>query len=224
MNTTKTTIRVTPEFAAQVSALVTTGKTPWLIVKDDFAVGVFVSRAKARQALDSSGVTGTVVKAADVNVEFVDLKATAAKPAKTKKEKPAKVAAAKVELTEQEQAKIDEKGNPLNCRVCPECGSTEIFHGRVDAKTGMVEDEDCCGGCHHCDWSFDFSILRKSQIESPCFVVWDTADKMVGARRKDVLAACTEKGIAFYTARTQYQLWLTSKKADEAAKAHKGSK
>ncbi len=56
-------------------------------------------------------------------------------------------------------------------------------------------------------------VLRKSLIESPCYVVWDTADKMKGARRKDVIAACVAKGIAFYTARTQYQLWLASTKA-----------
>lgn len=57
-------------------------------------------------------------------------------------------------------------------------------------------------------------MLHKSTIESPCYVVWDTADKMskTGARRKDIINACIKQGVAFYTARTQYQLWYASKK------------
>lgn len=55
---------------------------------------------------------------------------------------------------------------------------------------------------------------RKSSIESPCFVVWDTAEKMLkkdpDARRKDIIAACVGKGVAFYTARTQFQLFKQS--------------
>lgn len=50
-------------------------------------------------------------------------------------------------------------------------------------------------------------ILRKSKIKKPCYRVWDIADEMTDARRKDVIAACVAEGIAFYTARTQYQLW-----------------
>ena len=57
------------------------------------------------------------------------------------------------------------------------------------------------------------SKSHKSEIESPCKVVWDTAVSMPGARRKDVLAACEAKGVAYYTARTQYQTWLTATKA-----------
>ncbi len=50
-------------------------------------------------------------------------------------------------------------------------------------------------------------IVNRSTVESPCRLVWDLADKMAGAARKDVIAAAQEKGVAFYTARTQYQLW-----------------
>lgn len=54
-------------------------------------------------------------------------------------------------------------------------------------------------------------ILRESTIERPCKRVWHIADEMIDARRKDVLARCVSEGIAFYTARTQYQLWLSIK-------------
>lgn len=50
-------------------------------------------------------------------------------------------------------------------------------------------------------------IRRHSEIDSPCKRVWAIADSMPGAQRKDVLAACDLEGIAFYTARTQYQSW-----------------
>lgn len=59
-------------------------------------------------------------------------------------------------------------------------------------------------------------IKRKSDIERPTKAVWHIADEMFTAnpqvRRKDVIAECVYRGIAFYTARTQYQQWLAAKK------------
>jgi hypothetical protein len=49
--------------------------------------------------------------------------------------------------------------------------------------------------------------LHKSQIENPVKQVRAIADSMPGARRKDVVAACVAQGIAYFTARTQYQKW-----------------
>ena len=71
--------------------------------------------------------------------------------------------------------------------------------------------------------------LKKSTIDSPTKTVWAIADEMIAAnpnvRRKDVIAAAVAKGIAFYTARTQYQQWLTARKESEAnAAAVNGTK
>lgn len=44
----------------------------------------------------------------------------------------------------------------------------------------------------------------------PTKQVWRIAESMAGAKRKDVIAACVEQGIAFGTARTQYQQWYTA--------------
>jgi len=59
-------------------------------------------------------------------------------------------------------------------------------------------------------------IKRKSDIERPTKAVWHIADEMSAAdpqvRRKDVIAECVRRGIAFYTARTQYQQWLAAKR------------
>lgn len=54
---------------------------------------------------------------------------------------------------------------------------------------------------------------NKSCIENPCQLVWNIADEMEGARRKDVIEACVKAGVAFYTARTQYQLWKQANNA-----------
>jgi len=57
------------------------------------------------------------------------------------------------------------------------------------------------------------SRTHKSTVEKPTKLVWDIAESMPGAKRKEVLAAAEARGVAFYTARTQYQQWLTAKKA-----------
>lgn len=53
--------------------------------------------------------------------------------------------------------------------------------------------------------------VKQSTIQKPCSVVWDIAIKMDGARRKDVIQACVDAGVSYYTARTQYQQWYTAK-------------
>lgn len=57
--------------------------------------------------------------------------------------------------------------------------------------------------------------LRASTVDNPCWLVWDLAEKMTakGSKRKDVIAECQKRGVAFYTARTQYQHWLSAKNA-----------
>lgn len=69
-------------------------------------------------------------------------------------------------------------------------------------------------------------LPRTSSVSNPCLAVWTKADEMFATnpwtRRKDVIAACVAMGIAFYTARTQYQQWLTVNK-DAINKAKAGS-
>lgn len=48
---------------------------------------------------------------------------------------------------------------------------------------------------------------HESTIVRPCKQVWHIADSMKGSSRKEVIAACEAAGIAFFTARTQYQSW-----------------
>lgn len=51
-------------------------------------------------------------------------------------------------------------------------------------------------------------INETSRVDGPvCAMVWDICDELVGQPRKDVIAECRRRGIAYGTARTQYQKW-----------------
>lgn len=67
-------------------------------------------------------------------------------------------------------------------------------------------------------------INHESTVERPCKRVWQVADDMPGAKRKDVLDACVKQGIAYYTARTQYQQWLTVQKEMAEREAQQSKK
>jgi hypothetical protein len=128
---------------------------------------------------------------------------------------------------------------------CPSCGihldngyQTD-FNMRADGYEGNKKYEYICLGCTA---EFGPEIYReakpvsagskpklnKSAIERPCKAVWDIAERMHNAnpetKRRDVLIQCEKEGIAYYTARTQYQQWLTvckemrEREATQAAK------
>lgn len=137
-------------------------------------------------------------------------------------------------------AEIDESNSndgqaALNNNTCPKCGGHELFCGQT-TEGGRVIDEDHIVGCHSCDWVVDdrtnafeapakktAAKSDKSTAERPCKKVWFIADDMIQANpqvaRKAVLAACVEAGVAFYTARTQYQQWLGVRKEMAAREA-----
>ena len=50
----------------------------------------------------------------------------------------------------------------------------------------------------------------KSTILHPVQAMWNLCDKMQDHQRKDVIQKAVESGISYYTARTQYQEWLTA--------------
>lgn len=55
-------------------------------------------------------------------------------------------------------------------------------------------------------------VAESSTAEGPTKRVWAIAASMPGAKRKDVIEACRAAGIAFGTARTQYQKWFSANK------------
>ena len=55
---------------------------------------------------------------------------------------------------------------------------------------------------------------NKSSASNPVQLVWTMGDSMPTAKRKEIIAACVELGVAFFTARTQYQKWKQARKAN----------
>ena len=54
-------------------------------------------------------------------------------------------------------------------------------------------------------------LLRVSAMKGACALVWDIAEAMLATdpkvKRGAILESCVANGIAYYTARTQYQLY-----------------
>lgn len=67
----------------------------------------------------------------------------------------------------------------------------------------------------------------KSQIESPTKTVWHIADELTAANpsitRKSIIEECVKRGIAYYTARTQVQLWRAANLEDKKNAAKNGN-
>ena len=53
--------------------------------------------------------------------------------------------------------------------------------------------------------------VKESEVKNPVKLVWEIADRMWGERRTDIIKACVEAGIAYNTARTQYQAFYSIK-------------
>lgn len=110
---------------------------------------------------------------------------------------------------------------------CPHCGihlsNGYGVHGD-DVNGETIKHKEFEYACLGCGEEFGPAIKKarkgvvtnRSTVERPTKAVWHIADEMFAAnpqvRRKDVIAECVRRGIAFYTARTQYQQWLTAKK------------
>ena len=61
------------------------------------------------------------------------------------------------------------------------------------------------------------ALRGKSKVDSPVAKVWSLSDVMVAgakegerAKRSEVVAEAQKQGIAYYTARTQYQAWFSA--------------
>jgi hypothetical protein len=66
-------------------------------------------------------------------------------------------------------------------------------------------------------------IAHESTVNNPCKLVWGIATDMKEAnplvKRGAVLEECVRQGVAYYTARTQYQSWLSIQKEMAAREA-----
>lgn len=184
-----TTIKITPAFNDQLNAIREAGKTPWVIINEDYAVGAYTGRTQAREAKAAESLEGKILKADEVEFEVVDLAAAA-------QALHDEATAAPVTFEETPSAIQDAADAALEKKAKTPAKKVEVTH--------------------------------ESTIERPCKRVWVIADDMLAAnpnvKRKEVLEACVKQGIAYYTARTQYQQWLGIRKEMAEREAQQAKK
>lgn len=91
--------------------------------------------------------------------------------------------------------------------ACLGCG--EEFGPAIDVGQAEADKQA------NASMGVDAAKPRISVCERPTKKVWDIADKMPKATRKEVMEECVRQGVAYGTARTQYQAWF---KASQNAK------
>ncbi len=204
-----TTYIVTNAFAASILEI----KNPWLIVNADDVVGVYEGRQAARNA-KATGLAGKIVSLKEITIKTADM--------------IEEISAEEIAIEEATPFGFEEHG----LTHCPVCG-THLSNGvgehgqEVNGKPVKHAGFKYC--CLACGAEFGPAIKGKTEkalkakvepkhienrstVKKPCRLVWDLADAMIGASRKDVIAAAEAKGVAYYTARTQYQLWTQVQK------------
>ena len=129
---------------------------------------------------------------------------------------------AKKQRNEEDQDLIDTYGTQL----CPHC-NIHLSNGAASEDSEHPKHEKYLHVCLGCGEEFGPELEKKvakpqqnhSSINQPCREVWTIAEKMrevnPDVKRKEVLEACVKAGIAYYTARTQYQQWLQATKASQ---------
>lgn len=104
----------------------------------------------------------------------------------------------------------DVAGLPQTKITCNHCG---WFHSEISAQGEEKPFEEITEKEHKAHRG---EVGNKSSTDKPCSKVWDIATAMHKAnpqvKRKEVLEACEAAGIAYYTARTQYQEWFKASK------------
>lgn len=90
----------------------------------------------------------------------------------------------------------------------------------------LKEDQEVADKLANASMGVDEAKPRISSCERPTKRVWDIADSMPKASRKEVMAECVRQGIAYGTSRTQYQAWFkasqTGSKVDVRKPYQKG--
>ena len=110
---------------------------------------------------------------------------------------------------------------PTHCPHCEINLENGWSHHEADVNGKLTQHDAFEYICLGCGGEFGPAINAKkerprlSRVIRPTKMVWDIADSMPKASRKEVMEACVAAGIAYGTSRTQYQAWF---KASQEAK------
>ena len=110
----------------------------------------------------------------------------AKKTTKTAPKAPAKKTAAKAPAAKKIATKKAVKAPPAKAKKAPKAANTGTYENLREGHSGA------------------------SAIKSPVKVAWDIFSADPNLTRKDAITKAVDVGVSYYTARTQYQLWLTA--------------
>lgn len=187
-------------------------------------IKTYSSKSNAKRAAKAAGIQAddVVVTPVEVNgshgveVQYTFHSAAAARAANEAAAKEAK-----------KQAKKAAKAAPAADK--PELPTVEEFRKDFEAKTQEQHLEDAHNTFESVAGELGYSakddvfvpVTRKSQVKNPVEVVWNVLDGLKAAadkagqpmsRKLAIATLVNDYGIAFYTARTQYQSWKTANK------------
>ena len=206
-----TKLTITSAFAAAAAAI----KNPWVINNGIDLKGPFAGREAARAAKAAQELGGKIEK-----FELGNFEVEAAIPTTT----------------------IFAFGSHglTNCPCCGVHLSNGVGHHLQEVNGKVIKHDAKEYVCMACDTEFGPAIpadapkatkapkktvahVNSSTIERPTKAVWHIADEMKAknpnVRRKDVIAECIARGIANFTARTQYQQWFQVQKEMQVREA-----
>jgi hypothetical protein len=201
------TYTASKEIMAEFAEFADHGIAPWLVLSADRLLGIFEKRADARAAKLSGQ---RAIEKFDANTHFLDDSVPAPVVSKAK---PIAQAIAEAEGKLGKVVAINPVAEAAAAVQAEEAANARPVEKKPKAKVASVELTEG---------------QRTSTAERPTKAVWFIADEMRQsdplARRKDIIAECQARGIAYFTARTQFQLWSNcqkemSERVSAAAKA-----
>lgn len=190
--------KITNAQVAAIAAFIEAGKAPWITLKDGGVAGVYKNRDEARAAKTGKPVKHESDMGFDLIGDIVDLPSASDVADGMGFKAPTEVEANDADdFAAAKEAEVEVA--PLEVKPVPPVAPAPKLAADKPAK----------------------EIRHASEAIRPTKLVWQIADDMKAENpavtRREVLAECDRRGIAFYTARTQYQVWK-GMQANETAK------
>jgi hypothetical protein len=243
---TNATITISQTQATQIATM----PTCWVIISGGEIVSISASRSTAREIKSVNGINGSIAKAADLNlITFHPINGgntgasqVLADEVDSQDPTDAEIAESNMPVAPVGSA-LEHDAHSYRCPGCGIhlCNGVGEHNQEVNGKKIKHDQyEFCCLGC-----GAEFGpaipskkvakavaprgpVTHESTATRPCKLVWQIADDVFlanpEAKRSEVLAECVKQGVAYFTARTQYQQWLTVQKEMAAREAEQASK
>jgi hypothetical protein len=196
---------ISKTLVAIVADLQAAGKTPWLTIEGDRVHGVYPSRDIARSAK-----TGKPVKFDGQGFELDADEATSTEAAETF------ALPTNGDTERMSEESLEDDGGETSSVADVDADEFSAAKDTLGDMQPTVEPVPPVVNETLKADKPDADIRRKSEIVRPTKLVWDICDAVRKANpeatRKEILEECERRGIAYYTARTQYQVWKSMQK------------